>query len=244
MEILDPRIKKYQKKYTYSYAFGTYPTIDLIKYQRRHLIKVLLRSQSDNSEGVKEVVSLCKENNIPTEIADRAIERIAVKENTYAVGVFEKYELELNPKSNHLVLVEPRNMGNLGTIIRTMLGFDFADLAIIRPAADIFDPMVVRSTMGAVFHIKFEYFDTIQAYLKKYEDRNIYTFMLDGAEDIREVNFKEPFTMIQGNESKGLPEEYKKLGKSIYIPNSKNVDSLNLSVATAIGLWEARRRDE
>ncbi len=50
--------------------------------------------------------------------------------------------------------------------------------------------------------------------------------------------------MIQGNESKGLPEEYKKLGKSIYIPNSKNVDSLNLSVATAIGLWEARRRDE
>lgn len=242
MEILDPRIKKYQKKYTYSYAFGTYPTIDLIKYQKQHLIKVLLKSKSDDSEGVKEVLDLCKRDNIPTEIADKAIDKIAVKENTYAVGVFEKYELELNPKGNHLVLVEPRNMGNLGTIIRTMLGFDFTDLAIIRPATDIFDPMVVRSTMGAVFHINFEYFDTIQEYLKKYGNRSIYTFMLDGAEDIRKVEFEEPFTMIQGNESKGLPGEYKHLGKSIYIPNSKNVDSLNLSVATAIGLWEARRQ--
>jgi TrmH family RNA methyltransferase len=47
--------------------------------------------------------------------------------------------------------------------------------------------------------------------------------------------------MIQGNESKGLPKEFGELGQSIFIPNSDKVDSLNLSVATAIGLWEARR---
>jgi TrmH family RNA methyltransferase len=175
------------------------------------------------------------------EVADRAIEKIAVKENTYAVGVFEKYETKLDSKANHLVLVEPRNMGNMGTIIRTMLGFDFKDLAIIKPAADIFDPMVVRSTMGAVFQINSQYFNDINQYMDLYGKRNIYTFMLDGAEDIRKVDFKEPFSMVQGNESKGLPKEYQKLGKSIYIPNSKNIDSLNLSVATAIGLWEARR---
>ncbi len=239
--MFEPKIKKYQKKFDYSYAFGTYPTIDLIKYQREHLLKVLVKSEHDESDGVEEVLDLCKKFNIPTEVADRSIEKIAVKENTYAVGIFEKYDSVLKPQANHLVLVEPRNMGNLGTIIRTMLGFDFKDLAIIRPATDIFDPMVVRSTMGAIFQINFEYFENIQEYLSKYGNRNIYTFMLDGAKDIREVKFEEPFSIIQGNESKGLSKEFKELGQSIYIPNSDNVDSLNLSVATAIGLWEARR---
>lgn len=240
--MFEPKLKKYQKKFDYSYALGTYPTIDLLRYKRQYLLKVLVKSKVDDSEGVEEVLELCKENGIKAEVQDRAIEKISVKENTYAVGVFNKYDCTLDIDANHLVLVEPRNMGNLGTIIRTMLAFDFKNLAIIKPAADIFDPTVVRSTMGAVFQIKFEYFESIQEYLEKYEKRNIYTFMLDGAEDIRNVNFEEPFSMVQGNESKGLPSEYSKIGKSIYIPNSKNVDSLNLSIATGIGLWEARRR--
>jgi len=241
MGILDPRLKRYQKKYDYSYSFGTYPTIDLINYQKDHLIKVLVKSKRDESEGVNEVLDLCEELRIPVEEADRAIDKIATKENTYVLGIFEKYDSVLDPKDNHLVLVEPRNMGNLGTIIRTMLGFDVTNLAIIRPATDIFDPMVVRSTMGAIFQINFEYFDSIQEYMDKYGKRNVYSFMLDGAKDIREVKFEEPFSMIQGNESKGLPKEFGELGQSIYIPNSDKVDSLNLSVATAIGLWEARR---
>lgn len=243
MEILDPRLKKYQKKYDYSYSFGTYPTIDLINHKRESLIKVLVKSKHDESEGVNAVLDLCKRLNIPVEVADRAIDKIATKENTYVLGIFKKYDSELDPQANHLVLVEPRNMGNLGTIIRTMLGFDVTNLAIIRPATDIFDPMVVRSTMGAIFQINFEYFESIQEYIAKYSRRNIYPFMLDGAKDIREVKFEEPFSMIQGNESKGLPKEFGELGQSIYIPNSDKVDSLNLSVATAIGLWEARRQN-
>lgn len=241
MGILDPRLKRYQKKYGYSYSFGTYPTIDLINYQRENLIKVLVKSKHDESEGVNEVLDLCEELRIPVEVADRAIDKIATKENTYVLGIFKKYDSLLDPKENHLVLVEPRNMGNLGTIIRTMLGFDVTNLAIIRPATDIFDPMVVRSTMGAIFQINFEYFESIQEYMEKYGKRNIYPFMLDGAKDIREVKFEEPFSMIQGNESNGLPKEFSELGQSIYIPNSDKIDSLNLSVATAIGLWEARR---
>ncbi len=240
--MLEPRLKKYQKKFDYSYAFGTYPTIDLIKFHREDILKILVKSKVDESEGIEEVLELCRQYGIKTEKQDRAIEKIAIKENTYAVGVFKKYDCTLDANANHLVLVEPRNMGNLGTIIRTMLAFDFKNLAIIKPAADIFDPMVVRSTMGAVFQINFEYFENVSDYLGKYGQRNIYTFMLDGAEDIRNVMFEEPFSMVQGNESKGLPAEYSKIGKSIYIPNSKNVDSLNLSIATGIGLWESRRK--
>jgi len=242
MEIFSPKLKRYQRKFDYSYAFGTYPTIDLLKYKKDSVLKVLLNSHNDGSEGVAEVQRLCSELGVKIETQDRAIEKIAFKENTYTVGVFKKYECELNGERNHLVLVEPRNMGNLGTIIRTMLGFNIRDLAIIKPAADIFDPKVVRSTMGAIFQINFKYYDTLGAYLKEFANRNIYTFMLDGAKDIREVKFEEPFTMIQGTESKGLPEDFKNLGQSVYIPQSKDIDSLNLSVATAIGLWESSKK--
>lgn len=237
-----PKIKKYQKKFEYTYAFGAFPVLDLLKLYPKKVYKVLLKTDTEGSEGVSEVIELCTKNNIPFEYADRLIEKISVKENTYVVGVFEKYESKISKNSNHIVLVNPSNMGNIGTVIRTMLGFGFKDLAIIKPAADIFDPKVIRSTMGAIFHINFEYFNTIDDYISQYPENNLYPFMLDGAKDIQEVEFKQPFSIIQGNESQGLGKEYKDLGQSVYIPHSKDIDSLNLSVATAIGLWEATKK--
>jgi TrmH family RNA methyltransferase len=236
------KIKKYQKKFTFSYAFGTYPVIDLIKYHSGDIITIFIKSSVDDSEGVEEVKQLCKEKGISLNVSDRSIDKVAVKENTYVMGVFKKYECELDKDSNHLVLVEPRNMGNLGTIIRTMLGFGFKDLVLVGNSADIFNPLVVRSTMGALFRIDFKHFNTIQEYVSEYKDRNIYCFMLDGAKDIRTVEFKEPFSIVQGNESKGLDNSFKDIGESVYIPHSEDIDSLNLAVATSIGLWEIRRR--
>ncbi|MCK9416178.1 TrmH family RNA methyltransferase [Candidatus Dojkabacteria bacterium] len=184
---------------------------------------------------------LCKEKGISLNVSDRSIEKIAVKENTYVMGVFRKYDTELE-EGNHLVLIEPRNMGNIGTIIRTMLGFSFKNLVLIGSSADIFDPMVVRSTMGALFRINFKHYNTIQQYMSGYPKYNLYPFMLEGAKDIREVEFKEPFSIVQGNESRGLDSSFKDIGQSVYIPHSEDIDSLNLAIATSIGLWEASRR--
>lgn len=241
--MLMPKLKKYQKKYSHSYTFGIYPTLDLLRYRKEKVLKVLLKEEESDSEGIQEIKKICENNNIPLKINPRGIEKIVVKENTYAVGVFEKYSLDLEKGKNHIVLVEPRNMGNVGTIIRTMLGFGFEDLAIIQPAVDIFDPKVVRSTMGAMFRINFRYFDTIEEYLKEYEDRNIYTFMLEGAKSIQEVEFKQPMSLIHGNESRGLPEKFKEFGQSVYIPHSEDIDSLNLSVAASLSMWEVSRRN-
>jgi TrmH family RNA methyltransferase len=236
------KIKKYQKKYDFSYAFGTYPVIDLLKYRSDEIITIFLKSTIDDSEGVEEVKRLCEEKNIPLNVSDRSINKVAVKENTYVMGVFKKYRSELEQESNHLVLVEPRNMGNLGTIIRTMLGFKFRNLVLVGASADIFDPKVVRSTMGALFRINFKHYDSIQQYMSEYSNHNLYPFMLEGARDIREVEFKEPYSIIQGNESRGLDSSFKNLGQSVYIPHTDDIDSLNLAVATSIGLWEASKK--
>jgi len=241
--MLMPKLKKYQKKYSHSYTFGIYPTLDLLRYRKEKVLKILLKEEESDSKGIQEIKEICQKNNIPLKTNSRAIERIAVKENTYTIGVFEKYSLDLEKGKNHIILVEPRNMGNVGTIIRTMLGFGFKDLAIIEPAVDIFDPKVVRSTMGAIFRINFKYFDTIEEYLEEYRNRNIYSFTLEGAKNIKEVEFKEPMSLIHGNESRGLPEKFKEFGQSVYIPHSKDIDSLNLSIAASLSMWEVSRRN-
>ena len=89
MEIFSPKFKKYQRKFDYSYAFGPYPTLDLLKHKRENVLKVLLNSHHDGSDGVQEVQRLCRELGIKIEEQDRAIEKIAFKENTYTVGVFK-----------------------------------------------------------------------------------------------------------------------------------------------------------
>jgi TrmH family RNA methyltransferase len=66
--------------------------------------------------------------------------------------------------------------------------------------------------------------------------------MLEGAKNIKEVEFKEPMSLIHGNESRGLPEKFKGFGQSVYIPHSEDIESLNLSIAASIGMWEAVSR--
>lgn len=239
----EPKIKKYIKKLPYSYAMGTYPTIDLLKFKPEKILKILLNSRGMESEGIKEVVTLCNEKGIKYEVMDSAIERIAVKENTYVVGVFEKYEMVLDPEKNHVVLDCPSNMGNIGTIIRTMSGFGINDLALIRPAADIFDPMIVRSAMGALFQTRFMYFDSFEKYFEMYKEHNKYMLMLKGAKEIEKVQFKKPYSLVMGNESSGLPEQYAKFGETVFIPHLKTIDSLNLSIATAISIYVSVKQE-
>lgn len=238
-----PKIKKYQKKYNHSYSFGVYPTLELLRYKISNVLKVFLQKDGLKNEGVEEIIKLCEKNNIHFEVNDRLIEKISFKDNTYVVGVFEKYITDLEKNENHLVLVNPSDMGNIGTIVRTMLGFGVKDLGIIEPSVDIFDPKVVRSTMGAFFRINLNNYSSIEEYMSEFNKHNYYPFMLNGKSNIKEVEFKEPFTIIQGNEGKGLDKEYMDIGHSVYIPHGKDIDSLNLSIATGIGLWEVFRRE-
>jgi len=220
---------------------GTYPTIDLLKFAPKQVEFVAINANALDSEGVREVIKLCNDQRIRYEMSDRMIERIAPKENTYCVGVFRKYESALQADTNHVVLVGPRDMGNLGTIIRSMAGFGIQDLAIVRPAADIFDPRVVRSAMGALFQLRFQYFENYYEYQGKFGERTAYPFMLDGKEQLGAVKFAPPWSLIFGNEGQGLSEDFQHVGTSVTIPHSDRIDSLNLSIAAGIALWETQK---
>lgn len=231
-------IKSYKKNFEHSYTFGMFPTVELITSRPNDVVKVLV-SSSYRSDNSMDIFELCKKYNIKTEINDKAINKISDKENCFVVGVFNKYECSLDQDQSHIVLVNPSNMGNMGTIIRTLVGFGLSNLAIISPGVDIFDPKVIRASMGALFKLNFKYYENFSDYQKSFNDHKVYTFMLDGAVSLKEIKHDEDrcFSLVFGNEATGLDSSFSKAGTSVFIKHTDRIDSLNLTIAAGIAMY-------
>lgn len=229
----------------YSYTLGAFPTVELLKNQPGKALKVLLHSNLTSISERELVTKLCAENQVPIENGDKAIARISDKENCMVAGVFEKYTTRLNEKANHVVLVNPSDMGNAGTIIRTCLGFGVTEIAIIGQGVDVFHPKVARASMGALFQVRIQYFQNFEEYYNVYHNvgRTFYPFMLKGATDLSclERDREGLFSLVFGNEASGLDDAYLEVGKSVFIRHSDKIDSLNLSMAVGIALFEFTR---
>ena len=239
------QLKRYKKDFAHSYSFGIFPTLELLTHRPDKVLRVVAHSRGEMSEGVAEIHSRCDARGIPFEVNDKLVNKLAHKGNVYVFAVFEKYETALQKGANHLLLVNPSDMGNLGTIIRTMLGFGVRNLALLRPAADLFNPHVVRASMGAVFALNARYFDDLEAYQSEAcqmtSSRQLYPFMLDAERELQEVEFETPFTLVFGPEGPGLPKAYREVGESVLIPQEALIESLNLAVAVGIALYETTR---
>lgn len=237
------KIRVYKKDLEYTYALGIFPTLEALHHKQEEIDQVMISANPAqvHDEHIAEIKQLCDRLRIPYTINDRKLMLIGPKENTYAAAVIHKYSPEISAANSHVVLASPKNMGNLGTIIRTMIAFGLRDLAIIRPAADVFDPKVISSTMGAMFQIDFQYFDSLKEYASKHSNRKLYTFTSHNAQDIRETKFEKPFSLVFGNEGQGLTTEEENLGTPIQIPQPGNFESLNLSIAVGIGIWESTK---
>ena len=234
-----PKLETYSHQLSYSYAPGIFPSHALLNARPELARRLLVRSDALESEGVRALIDKCAALNVRTETADRALERISRKENCYAALVFDKFSSALDPQKNHVVLVNPSDMGNLGTILRACLGFTLPDLAIIRPAADVFDPRVVRASMGALFSMRVALYDSFEEYRAQHHGHALYPFMLDGSLPLPQARkaAKAPYALVFGNEATGLPASFASLGQPVRIPQSDAIDSLNLSVAVSIAAY-------
>ncbi|MBO4461284.1 MAG: TrmH family RNA methyltransferase [Lachnospiraceae bacterium] len=232
--------KKYQSKCDYSYTLGAFPTIELLKNKPDKVIKILIHPDMDSEEQLDILNELCNKNKIELCKSKAEVERLRDKENIYCIGIFNKYDEKLKDSKGHVVLVNPGDMGNLGTIIRTAIGFGIDDLAIIEPAADIFNPKAVRASMGALFQLRFRRYASFDEYESENKGREFFPFMLKGATDLQmlDKSHVDKYALIFGNEATGLPDEFANKGTSVLIRHEKTIDSLNLSMACGIALYE------
>ena len=233
-----PPLKPYGAELSYSNAPGVFPSLALMQAAPERAKRLLL-SEKAQGDGVEKLRAICREHRVREEIADKALSRVSGKQNCFAAVVFEKWQSELNGDAPHVVLHHPMDEGNLGTIQRTLLGLGILDIAVIRPAADIFDPKVVRATMGAIFSLRVKQYDDFSLYRAEHPKHTLYPFMLDGSVLLREAVRlrREPFALVFGNEGSGLPAEFAKLGCAVRIPHNDKIDSLNLSIAVGIGAY-------
>ncbi|MEI7905690.1 MAG: RNA methyltransferase [Candidatus Firestonebacteria bacterium] len=238
---MELKVQKYKKDFSYSYALGFFPVFELIKHRPETVLEVYLSSRAAGLEAGNKLAKLCSDKRIRFSSNDKVITRISPRNNCFAAGIFKKFKCELNKSANHLVLVSPENAGNLGTIIRTALGFGVSDIAVTKPGVDMFEPSCIRSSMGGVFQANIAYLETFEDYHKQFPKRYNYLFMTSGEEQARAVEYKKPFSLFFGSESSGLPEEYKKYGDSVLIPQTGKIDSLNIAVAAGIALYEASK---
>ncbi len=238
----DMRVKPYKKEFTYSYTEGVFPTVELINNAPETVLRVIFSSKSNNNKGVALLKEKCCALNIPLKEDDNTIARICPKGSVMAIGVFAKSQQQLDMKKDHIVLVNPADMGNLGTILRTAAAFSFFDIAIIEPAADHFDPKAIRASMGAFFRERIKTYKSFDEYAKQAGERDYYPFMLKGRilEEYKpSVPSVRPCSLIFGNESRGLEDSFLEVGTPLCIRHLDTVDSLNLTIAAGIAMhWK------
>lgn len=234
-----PKLEPYDKKLSYSYCLGVFPALNLLEARPQCVTRLLLHPDAGRNEGVGKLRAMCAQLGIREEEAERVLRREARKDNCYAALVFDKYQAELDGDKPHVVLCQVSDGGNLGTALRACLGFGFEQVAIIRPAVDAFDPRVLRASMGAFFQMNVGVFDSFDQYRSQYPGHALYPFMLDGAVRLPQAAASHPplYALVFGNEQTGLPKEFARMGRPVFIPQTDKIDSLNLAMAVSIGCY-------
>ena len=234
------KLARYKTSNPNSYALGATLTYELFNSRPELIQRVFLRPNIKHGEDLEQLLEKLQQHHIEIIESTKVFNVLDAKDNCLLIAEFKKPSHQLE-NTNHVVLVNPSDAGNLGTIMRSAAAFGFQNLAIILPAVDAFNPKTIRASMGAVFHLNIEIFANIEEYLAKYGDnRALYAFMLKSdAQTLEQVQPTQDYSLIFGNEASGLPTDFaEKTGATpIFIPQSSNVDSLNLSVATSIALY-------
>lgn len=239
-----PSLSSYSAGLDYSYAPGIFPSMECMLHRPQDVRRLLIHSGSREREGVEKLIRLAEERDIRIEEADKALARISGKDNCFAAAVFGKFDCEPEAAAPHVVLHHPSDSGNVGTIMRTALGFGIEDLILIRPCVDPFDPRTVRASMGSLFSLRLKVYDDFESYRKAFPERAFYPFMLDSSVPLETAlanGRPERYSLIFGNEGSGLPAEFASLGQPVRIPSNERIDSLNLAIAAAIGIYTFTR---
>ncbi len=184
------------------------------------------------------------------EVSEKVIGSITRRDNPQmVVGVFEQRWQQLRdvkPKAGEtwVALDRVRDPGNLGTIIRTADAAGASGVILVGETTDPFSLETVRATMGSIFAVPVVK-ATPEEFLtwKKKAEVSVVATHLAGAVDYRTIDYKKkPVVILMGNEQSGLPDALAKEADALArIPQAGRADSLNLAVATAVMLFEARR---
>ncbi len=167
-------------------------------------------------------------------VNDEVLRKLANSENPEGI-VFVCEQLKpRKDKASYRKIVYLDNIndpGNLGTILRTAVAFNYDAVILSKSSVDIYNEKVVAASKGALFLVD-AYYDDVDNYTS---GRQVIVSALDGATPLSESPKEDNFVLVLGNESHGVsPEIIKKANRVVKIEMNDAIDSLNVAVAAGI----------
>lgn len=198
----------------------------------------------------QDLASLGIDDKFLVPVSQDVFDKLAMRENSggvIAVAEMKTHRLEeikLSASPLVLVLEAVEKPGNLGAILRTADAAGLDAVVICDPQTDLYNPNVVRSSVGCVFTqpTATATSEETLAWLKKNKVRIFCTY-LAASKPYHETDFRGPSAIVMGTESTGLSDLWvKQSDANIIIPMRGKIDSINVSTAAAVVVFEARRQ--
>jgi tRNA G18 (ribose-2'-O)-methylase SpoU len=182
------------------------------------------------------LAAACERAGVPSRRDDAAVTEKRSKGSAQVLAVFAKRDARLAPDRDHLILIEPRDPGNLGALQRTALAFGVEDLAVVGDA-DPWSPHVTRAAAGATFALRIAPFDDLAGYRTAWPAHDLVLLDGSGATPLSAFQPAAPqVALAAGPEWPGLRDAERALGRTVRIEHDPRVESLNVTVAVGIAL--------
>lgn len=152
----------------------------------------------------------------------------------------------MEEKDPHILVLENlQNPGNLGTILRTAEGAGVTGILLSRDCVDIYNPKVVRGSMGSLLRMPYAYVEDIHEAIAELKKHGVKTYAAclpaEGAYDT--PDYCKGTAFLIGNEGNGLTRETMEMADhKIMIPMAGHVESLNAAIAASILMYEVSRQ--
>ncbi len=193
---------------------------------------------------------ITKLTNNPIEISKEVYQKLAYRDTTEGIlAVAKTKSLQLSdlklPKNPLILVMEAiEKPGNIGAVLRTCDAAKVDAVIIANPKTDLYNPNIVRSSVGCLFTNQIATGSTEEVidFLIK-NNINFYSATLQNSTFYHTQNYTTPTAVVVGTEATGLTELWReKATQNIIIPMQGEIDSMNVSVAAAILIFEAKRQ--
>ena len=201
-------------------------------------------------EGLIKELILDKDELFPLDVDTLYVSREVMKKiastdtppKVMAVVYKKKEEGDIGEKI--LILDNIQDPGNLGTIIRSAVAFNIDTIVLSNDTVDLYNPKVVRSNQGMMFHINIIKRNPISFINKlKNDGYKIVGTKVTNGHDVRESSIYSHFALVIGNEGRGISRDIDDLcDEYLYIRMNENCESLNASVAASILMYEINNK--
>lgn len=209
---------------------------------------ILFLPEFISEKVVNQIVTSSGVENI--HISKEVYQKLAYRDTTEGILAIAKSKSlqlsDLQLSKNPLILVAeaPEKPGNIGALLRTADAANIDAVIIANPKSDLYNPNIVRSSVGCLFtrQIATATSEEAIAYLKA-NNIAIYSATLQDSTSYHSQDYTTPTALVVGTEATGLTEIWRtESKKNIIIPMQGEIDSMNVSVAAAILLFEAKRQ--